>query len=180
MGLAYQEYYTFKDYQHWEGNWELIEGMPYAMAPSPSVTHQTVALNIASKIKMEISNELSCCETCCILMETDWHVSNDTIVRPDVMMVCQNVEEKVMVTPELIVEVVSLSSTKKDEVMKLDLYQREGVLYYVLAYPEKKLVTIYYNHQAQGFKTLVECCTGVVEFNIEKCSFSIDFGLIWR
>jgi len=46
MALAYQEYYTFEDYQQWEGDWELIEGMPYAMAPSATVTHQTVGLNI--------------------------------------------------------------------------------------------------------------------------------------
>jgi hypothetical protein len=51
MALAYQEFYTLDDYLQWEGNWELIEGMPYAMAPSPSVTHQTVGLNIAANIK---------------------------------------------------------------------------------------------------------------------------------
>jgi hypothetical protein len=37
MALAYQEYYTLDDYQQWDGNWELIAGMPYALPPSPSV-----------------------------------------------------------------------------------------------------------------------------------------------
>ena len=23
--------YTYEDYQHWEGDWELIEGIPYAI-----------------------------------------------------------------------------------------------------------------------------------------------------
>ncbi|WP_404360188.1 hypothetical protein [Methylotuvimicrobium sp. KM1] len=51
MPLAYQEHYTVDDYQQWEGNWELIEGMPYTMTPSPSVTHQIVAFNIVTSIK---------------------------------------------------------------------------------------------------------------------------------
>lgn len=28
--------YTVEDYNRWEGDWELIEGIPYASAPSPS------------------------------------------------------------------------------------------------------------------------------------------------
>ncbi|TCK06622.1 hypothetical protein [Phorcysia thermohydrogeniphila] len=26
-------HYTYEDYKHWEGKWELIEGIPYAMCP---------------------------------------------------------------------------------------------------------------------------------------------------
>ena len=179
MALAYQEYYTIDDYQHWHGDWELIEGMPYAMAPSPTVTHQTVGFNIASEIKTELNNKSNCCVSCCVLMETDWQVSNDTVVRPDVMVICHKVNEKVLVTPELIIEVVSLSSTKRDEVMKFELYQREGVLYYILAYPEKRLAIIYHN-QAEGFRKKGDYSTDTVEFNIRDCSFAVDFGLIWR
>ena len=179
MALAYQEYYTFEDYQHWNGDWELIEGMPYAMAPSLTVTHQTVSFNIASEIKAVLNNKPNCCDKCCILMETDWQVSNDTVVRPDVMVVCQNVDEKVIVTPELIVEVVSSTSTKRDEVMKFDLYQREGVLYYILAYPEKRLAKIYHNTIGE-FRKLGDYGTETVEFEIRECNFSVDFSLIWR
>jgi len=39
-------------------------------------------------------------------METDWQVSNDTVVRPDVMVICQPIDEKVTVTPEVCIEVV--------------------------------------------------------------------------
>ncbi len=179
MALAYQEYYTLDDYQHWEGNWELMGGMPYAMAPSATVTHQTVGLNIATTIKEQFNIKHSRCGACCVLMETDWYVSNDTVVRPDAMVVCQAIDEKVMVTPELIVEIVSSSSTKRDEVMKFDLYQREGVLYYILAYPEKQLAKIYHN-QISGFKKLGDYCTDTVKFDVGTCGFMIDFGLIWR
>jgi Uma2 family endonuclease len=113
------------------------------------------------------------------LIETDWHVSNDTIVRPDLVVVCQAVYEKVVVTPELIVEVVLESSTKRDEVMKFDLYQQEGVLYYILVYPENRLVKVYLN-QALGFKKLGDHCNNDAKFDIGDCSFTIDFSSVWR
>jgi hypothetical protein len=31
--------YTYDDYKKWEGNWELIEGIPYAMSPPPKRKH---------------------------------------------------------------------------------------------------------------------------------------------
>lgn len=179
MPFAYQEYYTIKDYLHWNGDWELLDGMPYAMAPSPSVSHQTVCLNMASEIKNVLGNKSGSCDQCCTLMETDWQVSNDTVVRPDVMLICQAIDETVMVTPEIIVEVVSASSTKRDEVMKFDLYQREGVQYYLLAYPEKRLAKIYLN-EIGGFRKSGDYSNELVEFKIRNCSFSIDFSLIWR
>ena len=179
MALAYQEYYTINDYQLWDGDWELIAGMPYAMAPSPTVTHQTVGFNIAATIKEELHNKQSQCKDCCILMETDWQVSNDTVVRPDVMLVCQKIDEKVTVTPELIIEVVSSSSTKRDEVMKFELYQREGVLYYILVYPEKRLAKIYYN-KLEGYRKLGDYSTDTVELKFLNCNISVDFSLVWR
>ena len=82
-----------------------------------------------------------------------------------------------MVTPEVIVEVVSTSSTKRDEVMKFDLYQREGVLYYVLVYPEKQLAKIYCN-KTFGFQKVRASCTDKVQFDIGTCGFLLI--LVWR
>ncbi|MBU1668674.1 hypothetical protein KKC13_09655 [bacterium] len=36
------EYYTYDDYCLWEGNWELISGVPLAMAPAPMINHQII------------------------------------------------------------------------------------------------------------------------------------------
>jgi len=46
MALNYIEYYTYEDYKRWEGDWELIEGMPYSMAPAPFKRHQNLSLKI--------------------------------------------------------------------------------------------------------------------------------------
>ena len=180
MTLAYQEYYTVKDYNQWDNAWELIEGMPYAMSPSPTVTHQTVATNINFELKNSvIKNNVNTCDDCIILMETDWQISNDTIVRPDVMVVCKAIDEKVLVSPDLIFEVVSKSSTKRDETMKFELYQREGVMYYALVYPEKHLVKVYLN-EANGFKKLQDFTSGKANFPVRECLLSVNIDQIWR
>lgn len=35
--------YTYDDYKNWEGKWELIDGIPYAMSPAPRIEHQEVS-----------------------------------------------------------------------------------------------------------------------------------------
>ena len=180
--LAYQEYYTVKDFQRWEGDWELIEGMPYAMSPSPSVTHQTVGVNLVTLIKNQLTHNKNCGK-CLVLMETDWQIANDTVVRPDFMLICQDIGEKVMVTPELIVEIVSPSNTKRDEQMKFKLYQQEGLPYYILAYPEQRLARIYKNTE-NGFQKIADCSDyankDVFSFSIKECELAFDFKQVWR
>ncbi len=48
MSLAekYREHYTIEDYKQWQGDWELIEGIPFAMAPSPFADHQIIISQI--------------------------------------------------------------------------------------------------------------------------------------
>jgi len=184
MTLAYQEYYTAEDYLEWKGDWELIEGMPYAMTPSPKVSHQIIAGKLLTQLNNAISNQINDCGSCHTLIETDWYVSNDTIVRPDVMVVCHEVNEKIKVTPDLIVEVVSASSTKRDKKMKFDLYQfdlyqKEGVLFYILAYPEKRLAKVYRSNKGD-FRKTGDYCSEKFKLKIKKCNIMIDFNLIWH
>ena len=54
MGIPVQnERYTYKDYLTWDDDtsWELINGIPYNMSPSPSLRHQTVLLELAGEIR---------------------------------------------------------------------------------------------------------------------------------
>ena len=40
-------HYVYEDYLRWEGRWELIEGIAYAMSPAPAVAHQKASQKIA-------------------------------------------------------------------------------------------------------------------------------------
>jgi hypothetical protein len=44
------ERYTYNDYKLWEGNWELVNGYPYAMSPSPKREHQLFNTAFAAEL----------------------------------------------------------------------------------------------------------------------------------
>ena len=177
MVQAYQEHYSVDDYRLWEGDWELIHGMPYAMPPSPSVKHQACAGNLLHEIKKAFEQH-SPCGPCLALMETDWEVSSDTVVRPDLLVVCREPGERITRTPELVAEVVSASSVRRDEEMKFELYAREGVQWYLLLYPDQCLARIYRNRSGAFIKT-ADAGGEAVEFVLGECRFILDFSGVW-
>jgi hypothetical protein len=59
--------YTYEDYAQWEGRWELIRGIPYAMSPAPTIQHQTISHNIA----VALAKSLEGCEHCQALLPVD-------------------------------------------------------------------------------------------------------------
>ncbi|MCI5139165.1 MAG: Uma2 family endonuclease [Candidatus Electrothrix sp. AR1] len=172
---AYLEHYTADDYAQWEGDWELIYGAPYAMSPSPSITHQRVA----KRFLVMLDTQLEECSSCEVLSEVDWHCADDIIVRPDIVAVCDVAGEKLVQTPELIIEVISPSTVKRDEQIKLVLYQEKGVKTYILVYPQDRKVVIY---QLAGgkYRKVGEKHENSFAFQIKNCPINLAFDKIWQ
>ena len=140
IAIKYLPQYTIDDYRLWEGDWELIEGIPYAMAPSPFGRHQ----QIISELIIQMSNQLRTCDkNCRFYPELDWIISEDTVVRPDLIVICKEIEEYLKEPPEIVVEVVSKSTALKDEHLKFEIYEREKVPFYILAYPDIKKLRVF-------------------------------------
>jgi Uma2 family endonuclease len=139
----YQEIpkYTYADYALWQGDWELIQGYPYAMSPSAKMGHQWVGTNIVANFTIALRKEKTTCG-CKLLYETDWIISEETVVRPDISIVCQpiNPNDFIRAAPVLIVEIASGSTRLKDRNTKFMLYQACGVKYYLLADPDKQQI----------------------------------------
>ena len=131
MTMEYAEYYTYDNYKNWEGDWELIGGVAYAMAPSPKIKHQVISAKIANQI--EISNK---CENCMVAVELDWKISEDTVLRPDVVLICDEEGDYITKAPKIIAEVISPETARRDETIKFQIYEKEKVLYYILVYPD--------------------------------------------
>ncbi len=172
----YIEHYTVSDYRQWQGDWELVRGSPYAMTPSPTFTHQRVVLRIARLL----DEMLEKCLACHAVFETDVEFSEDTVVRPDCMVICYEPEgERLTRVPELVFEVVSTSSARRDELLKHELYQREGVTHYVLVYPDKRKAKVY--RLVDGvYRKVGEYSMETLLFELSKCAIDFDFGFIWR
>ncbi len=167
--------YTIKDYEKWEGDWELIEGVPYAMSPSPYAKHQ----RISGLIFREIENQLEKCKKrCYVYQEVDWRIDNYTVVRPDLIVVCKKIEEYLTFPPEVIFEIVSKSTKFKDENIKYYLYEKEKVKYYALVYPEEKKMKVF-ELENEKYKLVFEGFDKSFTFNI-KCPFSLNLSDIWK
>ena len=127
------EYYTYDDYKKWRGDWELIDGIAYAMAPSPIFSHQYIAFEVA--FEMRKNNK---CENCKIVLEEDYIIDEYNVLRPDISFVCNHKGEYIKKAPKIVVEVVSKSTQKRDEKIKFEIYEKEKVEYYILVYPDLK------------------------------------------
>ena len=176
MGVAeYREHYTKDDYRNWDGDWELIYGSAYAMAPSPLFTHQYVN----GKIFRNLDEAVDDCPDCYAVIETDWEVSDDTVVRPDSMLICYEPGEHLSKRPEMIFEVISTSTSKRDEILKFELYQNEGVSFYTIVYPDLKKSKVY-KLQDYKYRKVGDFGYEKYTFELEKCDIEFDFSKIWR
>lgn len=75
--------YTYDDYINWEGRWEIIDGIPYAMTPMPSPAHQ----RIAARLNTLISNALTDkdCD-CSVYHPIDLKITKNTVVNPNLLV----------------------------------------------------------------------------------------------
>ncbi len=145
------------------------------MAPSPMVTHQS----INGKIFVELNRSLDDCPQCQALFEIDWDVTSDTVVKPDTLVICYEPDEKLTQKPDLIFEIISPSTAKRDEVLKFDLYQQEGVGYYVIVYPDKQIAKLYRLHEGRYIKA-GDFYDKHYTFELDGCKIDFDFSRIWR
>jgi len=174
--IEYLPTYTYNDYLLWEGEWELIEGIAISMAPAPMKIHQQIARELFLALNRN-KQEMCKCE---ILYEMDWKLSNATILRPDIVMVCDDENEKYLTkAPKIIIEIVSPSTAKKDETIKFDIYEEEKVDYYILVYPD--------DLKAKAYRLKNDKYTKISDFTKEKLTFDdidckpeIDFEKVFR
>ncbi len=169
--------YTYDDYAQWEGDWELIDGQAWAMAPAPSVEHQSLSLAIAQVLKSALKH----CRHCKALMEVDYKVDEYTTLRPDVLVACGIERGALYVdeTPEIVVEVLSPSTADKDRKVKFAIYRDNGVKYYVMVDPSRENVEVYrlesgeyvLVHEGKEFETT---------FLFDECSIVFDSSAIWE
>lgn len=146
--------YTYADYLSWkfEEYVELIKGKVFKMTPAPSRTHQ----NISTHILVKIANYLE--SKNCQVFHAPFDVrlpnkrkSNSdkevlSVVQPDICIVCdpEKLDERgCFGAPDFIVEILSLSTMKKDYDDKFHLYEENGVLEYWIVSPADKSVSIY-------------------------------------
>lgn len=151
-GFTYADYLTWPD----DERWEIIDGVAYNMAPSPTITHQEMMLDIGSQLRVFLRGK-----TCRVIPDCDVLLPRTaeadaeirTVVRPDIAVVCspEKIEGKrILGAPDLIIEIISPSSASYDHVKKKYMYERAGVKEYWLVDPESRVVIVYTIDPASG------------------------------
>lgn len=147
-----QARYTYEDYLSWpEGErWELIEGIPFNMTPAPSTEHQRLVLEIAMALNSGFRK--SGCSVFVSPFDVRLPVHNDhgdeiiSVVQPDIVVVCDpsKIDKKgCKGAPDLVIEITSPSTFRKDLINKYLLYEKSGVNDYWIVYPDNKAISVY-------------------------------------
>lgn len=146
MGYAQRlmPHYTYDDYIQWEGRWELIDGHPIAMSPSPIAKHQL----IANMLQFEFTSALrdAGCKDCKVYPFLDFKIAEDTVVQPDISIACDVTDQKFLsleFPPVLVVEILSPSTSLRDRHIKFDIYESQGIKYYLLVDVDKNSFELY-------------------------------------
>jgi Uma2 family endonuclease len=136
--------FTWDDYRKWpdDGRWEIIGGEAFMMAPAPATRHQLLSVRLASALEAFLRGK-----TCAVYTApTDVKLSNEDIVQPDLLVVCE--VDKVKPThiegpPTLVIEILCPSTELMDRGRKLDLYAASGVKEVWLVTPYPSLIEVF-------------------------------------
>lgn len=169
------EYYTYDNYKNWEGEWELIEGVAYAMAPAPMKQHQAIATEIIYNLRSQIDE----CTQCEVLGEIDYKINDYTTLKPDIVLTCGETNQRYLTkAPEIVVEIISKSTARRDEVYKFEIYEKEKVNYYILVYPEDLRAKVYQLKDSK-YDKVGDFLEDAHTFEKTTCHVNLDFKKVF-
>lgn len=155
---------------------ELIDGIPYAMSPALVPKHQRISGNLLSEFRMGLKK----CKECAVYQPIDYLVADDTVLQPDMLIVCGEIQKKFLdFPPALVVEILSPSTALKDRRNKYPIYEEQGIPYFLIVSLDPEEVEVY-QLVDNKYQLMQQGHTFEFEFALEHgCSARIDFGEVW-
>ena len=124
---------------------ELIDGVFYDMA-APSYLHQNISGMIYHVLMRHIQKNKGSCMPFISPADVQLFGDDKTMVQPDVFVVCNRdriTYTRLVNAPDLVIEVISPSTRRKDMDLKLRRYREAGVREYWIVFPGEKQVWVY-------------------------------------
>jgi len=144
--------YTYADYLKFEFEEmvELIRGKIFRMSPAPKSFHQEICANL----HLFFGNYFR--QKACKVYFAPFDVvlpihhkskdSSTTVVQPDICVICDldKIDDAgCFGAPDLVVEILSESTSKKDLNDKYDVYEESGVREYWIVFPKDQIINCY-------------------------------------
>ncbi len=146
--------YTYKEYCSWpeDERWELIDGVAYDMCAAPTSRHQRISGELYYQLRYFLKKYK--CEAFSAPFDVllpAFPLKNEgeinTVVQPDISVICDPskiVERGCLGAPDLIIEILSPSTSKKDLNEKFQLYEKHGVKEYWVGDPGNKYIQVFH------------------------------------
>ena len=159
--------YSYGDYLTWEGpeRYQLITGEVFQMA-SPSVEHQALLREVSYQFITWLKGKP--CQVFFAPLDVrlfpEEDNSDDTVVQPDLLVVCDEKKigkNSVNGAPDLILEIMSPSNTRRELFLKFQYYLEAGVREYWVIDPDEKKVQVHVYENGHYISTVYRDNTGI-------------------
>ena len=142
-----QGQYTLEDYQALPDDCraELIDGVIYDLN-TPTTIHQQIAFEISIRLREYIRKNRGMCVVLPSPVSVQLDEDDRTMIQPDIVVCCDRekiLRSHVYGVPDMVIEILSPSTRKKDMGLKLQKYISAGVREYWMVDPDKKKIVVY-------------------------------------
>ena len=155
LSLDLNKRYTYADYLTWldDKARELIHGFIKMMSPAPHPLHARANTTILWNLFSIVQKNKGKCEVFTAPFDVRFPKYGetaddkiDTVVQPDICVICDltKIDDRGCCgAPDMIVEILSPSTAKKDLTEKFYLYEEHGVKEYWVVHPKDKAITVF-------------------------------------
>lgn len=140
--LTYDDFLLFPD----DGQRHELIGGEHYVTPSPNVAHQVIVGNLYFALRGYLESHPA---GQLFLAPFDVVFSDFDVVEPDLLYIAASrrrdilTKQNVRGAPDLVIEVGSPGTRRRDETIKRRLYERDGVAEYWVVDPELEVMRIY-------------------------------------
>ncbi|MCL2351970.1 MAG: Uma2 family endonuclease [Firmicutes bacterium] len=142
--LEREKYYTYEDWLNFDDgvHAEIVDGRIYMMA-EPSQRHQEILMELGTQFHTFLRGKP--CRVFPAPFGVKLFKNRHTILEPDLSVVCDRSKLNGKIcdgAPDLVVEILSPSTSGYDKIIKLNQYLQAGVKEYWIIGPEDSTVTV--------------------------------------
>lgn len=146
--------YTYADYFKWDvkERLEIIKGKIFKMSPAPNLEHQNISMTMSGTFFHYLKGQ-----TCKVfaapfdvrLLDVSKSTKDEdiyTVVQPDICVVCDASKlgkRGCLGAPDLIIEILSPGTARKDLNEKYDIYEENGVREYWVVFPYEQVIQVF-------------------------------------
>ena len=139
------KHYTYADYYTWNDGkrYELIDGTAYLMEPAPLLRHHDISSVLYGRLFTFLDGKPGEVYHAPFDVRLNFGAGDDTVLQPDIVMFRDRSKlggTGCIGAPDMVIEILSPSTARRDRVEKFNQYLRAGVREYWIVDPDDKTV----------------------------------------